>query len=570
MPGSVKRYEFGPFVVDVTRRTLLRDGTAVPLAPKAFELLLALIERPRRVVSKRELLERVWPDTFVEDANIAQNVSLLRKALQDGDDGERLVITVPRVGYQFTGVVRAVPLDGDGARPSTGGFVRSLAVVPFAPLAGADMGNTIGTAFADAVASAVRTLPVHVQTVPHDGGNAAGIANAVGADAYLLGYYQCSGGSLWNLAVQLIRTGDAALLWATSIRGEFTTVNDARDAVSAEVLTSLRAVLIQSQPAATQLQREVFRLYLRGRYAWNKRTAEGLKIAFQCAMEAIETDPACARGYVGIADTYNLLGGMQGALAPHEAFPRARSAARRALEINDARGEAHASLAFVACWYDWNLEEGERHFRRAAELKPTYATTYHWWGEALACAGRFAESMTMFETALALDPLSSAIRADFAHALSLAGEHARCETTISEVLKFDPDFARAVIVQALHGERRGDLRRAHELALRAMEMEHSSMALALVARSAAALGSRDEAQARLEQLEGASGNVVNAEVATVYAALGRYDAAQRHLEQSLEKREPHFLWLIQEPAFDALRAHTGLLELWASLRTNKN
>lgn len=423
MAKPISRYEFGPFVLDVTRRVLLRAGEPVALAPKALEMLLAFAERPQQVLTKREIMQRVWPDTFVEEANVAQNISLLRKVLPE------LIVTVPRTGYQFAAAVRAIPLGaGDETEP----------------------------------------------------------------------------------------------------------VLDARN------------------------------VYLRGRHYWNKRTADGLRKALGCAVHALEADPASIRGHLALADTYNLLGGQHGVLAPREAFPRARAAAYRALEVDGNCGKAYASLAFVAAWYDWDYDQAERQFSQAIELEPGYATAYHWWAEALACAGRFGESFTHYETAMALDPLSSAIRTDYAGALSLAGDSSECERTIAEVLRFDPAFVRGPVILAMNAERVGNYKRAREIALRALQQERSPAMLALLARVSAAAGLRGEARSVLEQLEllQTSEHVVRSDLAGVHAALGDFDRAESLIERSFALREPHVSWLIHDPAFATMRERTDLVRHW--------
>ena len=392
------RYEFGDFVLDVSRRVLLRSGEPVALAPKALELLIALVERPAAVLSKREILARVWPDTFVEEANVAQNISLLRKAVGD------LIVTIPRSGYRFGGTVRAA----------------------------ADFGD-----------------------------------------------------------------------------------------------------------------RQAFHDYIRGRHYWNKRTRADLERAFEYATKAAEADPAYARAQLGLADTYNLLGAQHAMVAPRTAFPRARAAALRALEIDENCGEAYASLAFVNCWFDWDHAEAERNFRRAIELKPAYATSYHWWAEALASAGRFDDSFARFETAIKLDPLSSAIRTDFGVALSLAGDYARAEAVMGEVLRFDPAFARAWIGLAMHHDRKHEYARALECVRHALEHDPSPSSIALEARLLALQGRRSDARENLRQLETLAKTVyvVSCDLATVYASLGESQRAGELLEAALAGREPHLTWL---------------------------
>ncbi len=544
----IARYEFGSFTLDLTSRVLLRSGEAIEIAPKALDVLLALLEKPGRVVSKREILARVWPDTFVEESNITQNVSLVRKAL-----GEGMIITVPRLGYQFAGAVRAIAPEGE-----TRESIQSVAVFPFTAVAGE--GGQVGSLLADAVADGLRQLPSLLVQTTTDREH----ARSLGVDAFLDGYFQRSG-TWWHVAVHLVRAHDGTMVWSTSVRGDFGTVTDARDGVSNEVVSALRSLLDDgSPPVIDAVNREAFHHYLRGRHFWNKRTGAALKEAFDCAVKAVEVDPTYVRGHLGIADTYNLLGGQHAVLAPAQAFPRARAAAFRALEIDESCGEAYASLAFVNCWYDWDCESAERNFRRAMEIKPMYATAYHWWAESLACAGRFDESFAQFETASALDPLSSAIQTDFAASLSLAGDHARCEAMLADVLQFDPGFTRALGVWAMNRERMRDWATAGEYAMRALEREpHSPSLLALLARTQAGAG-RDahETLRQLELLE----NAPRTELASVYAALRDYPHAEERIADAFARREAHLAWTIFDSRFDALRAETDLMRRWTETR----
>jgi DNA-binding winged helix-turn-helix (wHTH) protein/Tfp pilus assembly protein PilF len=549
----IARYEFGSFTLDLTSRVLLRSGEAIEIAPKALELLLALLEKPGRVVSKREILTRVWPDTFVEESNIAQNVSLVRKAL-----GEGMIITVPRLGYQFAGAMRAIP-QAEEPRES----IQSIAVFPFTAVAGE--AGQVGTLLADAVAGGLRQLQsIFVQTPPAAQATRLDDARALGVDAFLDGYFQRSG-TWWHVAVHLVRVHDGTMVWSTSVRGDFGTVTDARDGVSNEVVSALRSLLHDgSHPMIDAVNREAFHHYLRGRHFWNKRTDAALKEAFHCATKAVEVDPTYVRGHLGIADTYNLLGGQHAVLAPAQAFPRARAAAFRALEIDESCGEAYASLAFVNCWYDWDDESAERNFRRAMEIKPMYATAYHWWAEWLACASRFDESFAQFEIAIALDPLSSAIQTDFAVALSLAGEYARCEAMLADVLQFDAGFTRALGVWAMNRERMRDYAIAGEYATRALEHEpHSPSLLALLAR--VQVGAGRDARETLRQLELLE-NAPRTELASVYAALRDYPRAEERIADAFARREAHLVWTIFDSRFDALRAETDLMRRWTETR----
>src|SRR5262249_13930949 len=152
---------------------------------------------------------------------------------------------------------------------------------------------------------------------------------------------------------------------------------------------------------------EAYEAYLKGRYFWNKRTADGLKKAVDYFNQAIEKDPTYARAYSGLADSYALLGDwMYGVLAPKETLTRAKAAAAKALELDNVLGQALTSLAFCLDLFDWDWESSEREFRRAIALNPGYATAHHWYAWHLSTVGRNSESIDEMRKAESLDPLS--------------------------------------------------------------------------------------------------------------------------------------------------------------------
>jgi tetratricopeptide (TPR) repeat protein len=181
--------------------------------------------------------------------------------------------------------------------------------------------------------------------------------------------------------------------------------------VASAIADQIRINLTSQEQAALKSVKVVnpaaYESYLKGRYFWNKRTADGLKAALAYFNQAIEEDPKYAQAYSGLADTYALLGDWQYAvMTPKEAFPKAKAAAIKALELDGALGEAHNSLAFVLDGFDWDLDSGGKEFRRAIELNPGYATAHHWYAWHLTLLGRYDEAIAEMRKAENLDPLS--------------------------------------------------------------------------------------------------------------------------------------------------------------------
>ena len=248
-------YEFNGFRLIPAERLLLRNGGAVPLTHKVFDILLLLVRHRGQLVEKEEMLDAVWPEQFVEQHNLTVSMSALRKALGESSDHE-YIETVPKHGYRFIANVREFP---------------------------------------------------------------------------------------------------------------------------------------NGHPHRT----EAYHLYLKGRYNWNKRTPFWIERAVQYFEQAIQIDPHYALAYAGLADSYSLMAGNSG-LPPGETFPKARSAALKALEIDDTLAEAHTSLALVRYLFDWQWSAAEQGFQRAIELNPNYATAHHWYGEYLVLCRRFDEGFNQW------------------------------------------------------------------------------------------------------------------------------------------------------------------------------
>jgi tetratricopeptide (TPR) repeat protein len=301
---------------------------------------------------------------------------------------------------------------------------------------------------------------------------------------------------------------------------------------------------------------EAYESYLKGRYFWNKRTADGLKVALAYFKQAIEEDPKYAQAYSVLADTYALLGDWQYAvMTPKEAFPRAKAAAIKALELDSTLGEAHNSLAFVLDGFDWNLDAGGKEFQRAIELNPGYATAHHWYAWHLSLLGRFDEAIVEMRKAESLDPLSLIINADLAELLGLAHFYDESIRQSRKTIEMDPNFAlahnqlaQAYLQKHMYDEAVAELRKAVQLS------GDSPTCMANLARAYVASGKRSEAVGLLGDLKKRSnpGYSNAAEIAMIYASLGDANQAMTWLEKGYDERFNPGVLL--RPGFDPLRS----------------
>lgn len=604
-------YEFGPYRLDPVERHLLRDGEPVTIPPKAFDTLVFLVENRGHAVRKDELLAAVWPDSFVEENNLNQYISVLRKALGDNGDGHRYIETVPRWGYRFVGeahehdddehevtvhrrtlasvVVRdempAVPAPASSRFGSTavllsgvalviavtalgmswGGSraapadtsldVRSIAVLPFRALGDATEENAyLELAMADAVISQLGRLKrVSVRSTSAIRRYADVEPDPVAAgrelsvDAILDGRIQTSDGRI-RVTTQLVSVRDGTSLWTETFDEKFSDVLALQDAIAARVAHGLAPVLDgeELRPMARPTENaKAYESYLKGRHLWSKRTTEAVRASVECFRAAIEEDPNFALAYVGLADAYAI-----------QAAPLAEPALRKALELDDTIGEAHASMGFYRMFYHWDLPMADHELRLAIELSPNYATAHQWYAISLAVRGRFEEAKSAMARAIECDPVSPNMRADMAQLCYFAGEHDAAVEHCRMALELDPNFLFAH--QYLFAAHAGAGRRDEAVAalVRSMELAKELPEAAAIREAYAAKGWDGLRRWRI-----ASGRESACSLAGLYAQAGEVDRAIEQLRKAYDARDFFVIFIGVDPDLAPLRTDPRYLDL---------
>src|ERR1700734_2826319 len=295
--------------------------------------------------------------------------------------------------------------------------IRSLAVLPLNNLSGDASQNYFADGMTDelitdlAQISALRVISrTSVMTYKGARKPLPQIARELNVDAVVEGSVLRSGDQI-RITAQLIEASTDKHLWSQSYEGELKDTLALQNQVARAIAEQIRINLNPQEQAALKAAKvvnpEAYESYLKGRYFWNKRTPDSLKVALAYFNQAIEEDPTYARAYSGLADTYALLGDWQyGVMTPKEALPKAKAAATKALELDNTLSEAHNSLAFCFDAFDWDLESAGKEFQRAIELNPGYATAHHWHAWHLSLLGRYDEAIEEMKKAKNLDPLS--------------------------------------------------------------------------------------------------------------------------------------------------------------------
>lgn len=576
-PSQDQIYEFNRFRLSLPNRELSCDGEPVALTPKAFETLVALIERPRRIVSKDELLTLVWPETFVEEATLTQNIYTLRKALAAAGAEGSFIDTIPRRGYRFNQPVTAIagefpPQAASATLAPTPSLPtrHTVAVLPFEVLGATEDAELIAVGMADTLItrlSQLSQLIVRPTSAVLRYATATSIATEIGRDlrveAVLMGTIQ-NAGPRSRVGVQLVSVADAAPIWAQ----QFDVASDSdqpdpfalQDSISEQVAEALSLQLTQQEEDRLvrphTASAEAGRAYVRGRFFWNKRTAQDLEKALTYFQQAVAEDDLYARAHAGLADTYVLLP-LYAGRAPRKSFPEAEKAARRALALDDGLAEAHTSLAYSRFVYGWDWPAAEAGFLRALELKPGYATANHWYAFFLAAKGRYGEALVSAQRAVDLDPLSMVINTDLGFVHYFARRPELAIEQLERTLELDPEFPYTRFALGLALREAGRSEEAIEQAGLAVELSQgeNTALLACHGHLLARAGRTSEAEevlARLRTID-RQGEVQAGDFALLLAGMGDIDSALTYLRRAQEERSRFLVFFAVWPIFDRLR-----------------
>jgi DNA-binding winged helix-turn-helix (wHTH) protein/TolB-like protein/Flp pilus assembly protein TadD len=643
-------YEFGRYRVRADERVLRRGEELVSLTPKAFDILLALLENEGRIVNKDDLMKKVWPNTFVEEGNLTQNVSLLRKALGESATGPQFIETVPRRGYRFvapvsrgigdgqpdgavapvvrenghgqstsvtapafvnpvmpatnfqpnvqpnvqpnkwktlgTFVSRRAPvitvtaavallvivgiayLSGRGKAGASPNTIQSIAVLPFVDDSPNGDAGFLDDEIAESLVNSLTKLP-QLRVVPRSvmvsyrgrDIDPRAVGKELNVRAVVTGRVRRHGDTI-SIQADLIDLDSVSQIWGQHYDRRLADILLVQEEISRDIFENLRLKLNVEE----QKQLEAYRLYLKGRNAWNKRTREGMEQGIDYFQQAITANPNYAAAYAGLADCYNMQV-IYGVHEPKEGFPKAKAAAVKALEIDETLAEAHTSLAFIKFRWDRDRVEAEREFQLAIKHKPTYAPAHQWYSSYLVALERFDEAIAEARRTSELEPLSFTASSHLGWILYLAGRHDEAIAQCIKILRLDPTSFPARRYLGLAYEQKRMYPQAIEEFQKGLKVSGSPLMLALLGHAYAASGKTKEARQvltdlhDLSQAKDARRYVSPYTVAAIYAALNDKDEAFKWLEQAYETRDVWLMNLKVDPVFVTLRTDKRFQDL---------
>jgi TolB-like protein/DNA-binding winged helix-turn-helix (wHTH) protein/Flp pilus assembly protein TadD len=610
---------FGVFQLNLKTRELHKAGLKVKLQEQPFRVLAMLVEHAGEVVTREELQQKIWPtDVYVTfDQGLNNAIKKVRDALGDSADNPRFVETVAKHGYRFIAPVstlhggspegtsrldlpifrRTVPIvliaaclvaalgylasrrSSIGVRPSSERAV--LAVLPFDNLSHDPDQEFFSDGLTEEMIAQLGKLNPKLLNVIARGSvsrykSSSLTANQIGrelnADYLLQGSVRRDSGRV-RITVQLIQVRDQTDLWTESYDRELKDILVLQDSVARTIADQIRITLTSEQQTRLANPRTVdpgaYDAYLKGRYYWNKRTADAMQKASVYFQQAVNLDPAYGAAYSGLADCHSGLT-WHGFTSPAGSLPKAEAAARKAIEIDPQSAEGHASLALVL-HHKWDWEEAEAEFKRALQLDSHYANAHHWYGDYLSVRGRHDEALLEARQALKLDPLNLMINSWVALRYYLAHNYDAAIEQGRNAVELDPNFAAAHLILGEAYVQKGRYDEALiELQAAARLSGGNPLYLAQVAVANAAAGKRSEALRIVANLQTLSRKryLSPYALAQVFAALNDKDQTFKWLQTAFDDRAVWMSYLGVDPIFDRFHSdqryhdmlrHVGLL-----------
>jgi TolB-like protein/DNA-binding winged helix-turn-helix (wHTH) protein len=609
-------FEFGLFRLNPAERLLQREQVPVRLPPKAFDALVLLVENAGHLLEKEELLRKVWPGTFVEESNLTQHISILRKALQDGEGGFQYIETVPRRGYRFIAEVRelsgiatdtgflpdSTPSRHRFRRPASAIAVlvvllaasistlavwkrlrgpapepiQSLAVLPLRNLSGDPAQDYFAEGMTEALITDLARIPglkvisrTSIMQYKDSHKRLPQIARELGVDGVVEGSVLRSGDRV-RITAQLVRGATDRHIWAASYERDVRDLVTLEDGVSRSIAEQIQKQIAPRAPrqlaSSAAVSPQAREDYLKGRYFWNRRSEAGYLKAIEYFQAAVGEDPQYAQAYAGLADAYALLGSMPNSTAPRDkTMRRAKETALTALHLDDSLADAHTSLAFVEMHYEWKFREAEREFKRAIDLDPNYSTAHQWYAFDLVAMGRLDEAVAEIKRARQTDPLSAIVNTDLAEMLYFDRNYDEALRQARATVEMDPNFAYAHrVMERIYDEKHMFPEAIAEGQRAAALSGDDTWMLLELAHTYLLAGKKADMQDCLRRVANLSpgGNLPDVyAIAEIYVALGDADRALKVLESQYRRREGGLILLNADPCFDSLKSDPRFQQL---------
>ena len=564
-------FEFADFRIDAGKRLLLRGESLVPVPSKAFDTLFLLVTRNGQVIEKKDLMMAIWPDTVVEENNLNQVISALRRILGETRGENRFIATVPGKGYRFTAQVHPVRLTASEDMLT---HIR-IGVLPFENLgAGSDREYLTDGLTEETIAMLGQIAPDHFSVIGRTSvmsykgttKTLAQIGHELDA-SYLIESSLRAEGERLRITSKLIRVRDQLQIWSASYDREPSSLlafeRELAIAIAEQVRLRLSPDRMRALANRQTQNPEAYDLYLRGRYYWNQFAPLATRRSIEYFSRATEVDPEYALAWSGLADAF-CSSPISGDSSPNTLWPHARKAAENALRSDPNLAEAQTSFGFYQFWMGWDWASGEAAFRKAIAADSNYSFAHRMLGVLLAHLRRHEEAEASIRRARELDPFNAMNRALSSQIAFVARDANLAMNYAREAIVIDPEFWIGHFQLAQAYVELQDYDRALEALTHASRFSGgNSKALSLRGYLLAKKANSSEALDILLTLEAVAHDryIPPYAMALIDLGLGRAERAFGWLVRAFDVHDVHLVYLPVDPKWDPLRSESRFNDL---------
>jgi TolB-like protein len=542
-----------------------------------MDLLTLLIERHNQLVSRSDIVGRLWGEGVFVDVETGVNTAIrkVRQALRDSTDSPRFVETVSGRGYRFIAPITTEQTKTISQTPAQTGPRVMLAVLPFENLSANPEQEYFSDGLTEETISYLgrmspERLGVIARTTSMAYKRTSKSIRDIGAELavdYVLESSVRHEGDRIRITSQLIRVSDQMHVWASTYDRELTGVLAIQRELGIAIADHVRLQVSPQQLSALERQQaqnpEAYDLYLRGRYFWNQLSPQTTQRALEFFARATEVEPDYALAWSGIADAL-ATSPITGDASPLRVWPRAKEAAERAVRVAPSLAETQTSLGFVRFWLDWDWIAAEAAFRKAIEANPSYALGHRMLGIVLSHLNRKEEARSAIKRARELDPLNVGHYALSAQIAFAARDFPAAVEFAQQAIAIDPEFWIGHIQLGQAREQLNNTELALEALLNATRLSGNSKGLSVRAYVLGKAGKTDAALQLLHALEeSVSGEryVPPYAIALIYLGLGEKDLAFKYLERAYDAHDVHLAFLTCDAKWDGYRGDVRFVDL---------
>lgn len=620
--GDSQLREFGRFRLDAKKRVLWYEDQPVNLPLKDIELLCVLTEHSGQVITKDEILDRVWADSFVEESNLSRHIYLLRKTLKEYGESEDLIQTVPRRGYRFTGQVREtantgvviekhtstrtlIEVQDDTAEPTrvlpgsaltsprvaaffavgavlltgvaflwnylkvpdgSASEIRSIAVLPVKSFSGSSDDEELRMRITDALITKLGTLDrvavrptSSVLPFARSGEDGLEIGKKLQVDAIVDSRIQQEGERL-RVTMQLVRVANGEHIWSGQFDGRADQILNLQDIISAKVSRSLDAAVSDPEAFAKRPTEnaEAYEAYLKGRYFWTRRDEPSLRKAVEYFTQASTLDPHFSEAFTGLADTQHLLFNYNMDVRP-ALIAEAKQNLRRALELKAGSPDALITLGTIEMGYDWDWRAAEETLKQAVAAAPNSAIAHMRYGALLVRIRRFDEAETEFEKQIELDPLSITGTINLGMVRFCKKDYVGADSQYNKALELDDRAGSPHWLLSRSLWLQGNKDESIGEIVRALELDGNSSLAGKIREKAQTSTAEEAVHLLLHEWRMNPPGTNPHNLAYLSTYISDTEKAVYWLEKSIEEHHPWTTWISAAPEFEVLRGEPRYL-----------